>query len=126
MSKEFKAIEKEFKRQVDKHPKGLVEDNFITSPDPDNIFQWYFCIFGLEKPFNGFYLGRIDFPDDYPWKPPAIRLLTPTGKFVVNASQCLTISEHHPEGWDPIWTVSSLIVGVISFMLNPEDWNGQC
>ena len=63
-------------------------------------------------------MGRINFPDTYPWKPPAIRAVTETGRFVTKASICLSISEHHPESWDPIWTVRAIIVGFISFMVS--------
>jgi len=83
-------------------------------------------IFGLGESFKGgYYMGKLEFPDNFPWSPPAVRMITPNGKMIPNASQCLTISEHHPESWDPIWTNRSLIVGVISFILG-DDWNGQC
>jgi ubiquitin-conjugating enzyme E2 J2 len=48
--------------------------NFVACPDDKNMFEWYFCIFGLEEcPYEGgFYVGKLTFPKEYPFKPPAI------------------------------------------------------
>ena len=47
-------------------------------------------------------------------------MVTKNGKFEPNVSICLTISEHHPESWDPVWTVRALVVGFISFFISDE------
>ena len=126
LQKEYKTLLKDFNGQIDSHPEGLItKDNFIAAPDPKNIFVWYFVIFGLDGPFKGgFYMGQLGFPDNFPWSPPYIKMLTPNGKMMPNVKQCLTISDHHPETWDPIWTNRSLVIGVISFLLSKDDWNG--
>ena len=46
------------------------------------------------------YHGVIMFPKDYPWKPPEIKMLTPTGKFGVGINICLSMSSYHPETWN--------------------------
>ena len=58
-------------------------DNFIAAPSASNIFEWHFCIFGLtDCPYEeGFYHGTLAFPKEYPFKPPRIRMLTPSGRF---------------------------------------------
>ena len=33
---------------------------------------------------NGLYHGKLIFPKDYPFKPPAIYMLTPSGRFKTN------------------------------------------
>jgi len=55
----------------------------VASPDPDNCFIWYFIMFGLEDyPYkDGYYMGKLTFPNDYPWKPPSIMLITESGRF---------------------------------------------
>ena len=30
---------------------------------------------------GGFYLGKLIFPNDYPWKPPGIMMITENGRF---------------------------------------------
>ena len=42
-------------------------------------------------------------------------MLTETGRFEINSPICLSISDYHPETWNPIWPVESVIVGLISF-----------
>lgn len=114
----MKSIILEIRSQLVKN-NGMIKDNFICSPNPDDIYEWYFLVFGLlETPYEGgFYLGRLKFPNEYPMKAPAISLLTETGRFSVNCSICLSISEHHPETWSPVWRIGAIILGLISFMV---------
>ena len=48
--------------------------------------------------------------------PPAIYMMTPSGRFIPNIKVCLSISDFHPETWNPAWTVSSILLGIMSFM----------
>lgn len=91
----------------------------MAAPDTNNVFIWYFIIFGLEDyPWKGgFYLGKLIFPNDYPWKPPGIMLISETGRFKPNERICLSISDYHPESWNPVWPVRSIIIGLISFFV---------
>ena len=67
---------------------------------------------------GGVYHGKIVFPNDYPMKPPAIYMLTPNGKFQTNVRLCLTMSDYHPESWSPLWTTSTVLIGLLSFMID--------
>ena len=102
-------------------------ENFIASPDPDNIFEWFFVVFGLKdcQYEDGYYLGKLIFPKDYPWRPPAIMMITENGRFKPNAKICLSISDYHPESWNPVWPVKSIIIGLISFMTTDLDTVGS-
>lgn len=99
---------------------GKISDNFVAAPDANNIFTWYFLVFGLEDyPWKGgYYLGKLQFPTDYPWKPPAIMMITDTGRFETNQRICLSISDYHPESWNPVWPVRSIILGLVSFFVS--------
>ena len=83
-------------------------------------------MFGLqdERYEGGYYLGRINFPDGYPWAPPAIRCITDTGRYETGTSICLTISEHHPESWNPALTGRSIITALLSFTCDDERASG--
>ena len=35
------------------------------------------------------YWGRVTFPPQYPFKPPSIQMVTPTGRFATNTKLCL-------------------------------------
>lgn len=96
--------------------------NFIACPEENDMFDWHFCIFGLKDCAyeGGFYHGKLLFPRDYPFKPPGIIMWTPNGRFAPNKRICTNFSDYHPELWIPSWTVSTIIVGLISFMNTEE------
>ncbi|KAL6733225.1 hypothetical protein Aduo_003889 [Ancylostoma duodenale] len=93
-------------------------DGIIAMPNEENILEWHYVIEGSpDTPYEGgFYYGKLVFQPDFPWKPPAICMLTPNGRFVTNTRLCLSISDYHPESWNPGWTVSAILVGLHSFM----------
>jgi hypothetical protein len=41
--------------------------------------------------------------------------LQPNGRFEVGKKICLTISAHHPESWQPSWSVRTALVALIGF-----------
>ena len=51
----------------------------LVAGRPSNILEWHFVITGpADSPFeNGQYHGKLVFPSEYPYKPPAIMILTP-------------------------------------------------
>lgn len=44
-------------------------------------------------------------------------MLTPNGRFVTNTRICMSMSDYHPETWNPLWSVASILTGLLSFML---------
>jgi ubiquitin-conjugating enzyme E2 J2 len=101
--------------------------NFVAVPEEKNVFEWHFLVYGLKDcPYeNGFYHGRLSFPRDYPFKPPGIVMLTPNGRFEPGKKICTNFSDYHPELWNPSWTVSTIVIGLISFMIENEDTAGS-
>ncbi|XP_022972307.1 ubiquitin-conjugating enzyme E2 32 [Cucurbita maxima] len=99
-------------------------DDFMSLPLEDNIFEWQFAIRGPgDSEFEGgIYHGRIQLPSEYPFKPPSFMLLTPNGRFETQTKICLSISNHHPEHWQPSWSVRTALVALIAFM--PTNPNG--
>ena len=70
-------------------------------------------------------MGKLNFPNEFPWKPPSIKMITESGRFSVNERICLSISDYHPESWNPIWTVSLIIVGLTSFFITDMNTVGS-
>jgi len=91
-------------------------------PDPSNILEWHYVITGPDDtPFKGgVYHGKLKFPSEYPMKPPSIVMLTPNGRFKPNTRLCLSMSDYHPETWNPLWSVGSILTGLLSFMLEDK------
>jgi ubiquitin-conjugating enzyme E2 J2 len=42
----------------------------------------------------------------------------------VNDRICLSISDYHPESWNPVWPVRSIIIGLISFFVTNDSTVG--
>ena len=59
----------------------------------------------------------ILFPPQFPFKPPSLLMCTPNGRFKVHTRLCLSMSDFHPETWNPMWSVSTILMGLYSFML---------
>ena len=90
-----------------------------AEPLPSNILEWHYVILGPEKSLyeGGYYHGKLVFPKDFPFKPPKIIMLTPNGRFKTHTRLCLSISDFHPDTWNPAWSVATILTGLLSFML---------
>lgn len=90
-----------------------------AEPLPSNILEWHYVIKGPEKTLyeGGYYHGKLIFPKDFPFKPPKIIILTPNGRFKTHTRLCLSISDFHPDTWNPAWSVATILTGLLSFML---------
>ena len=111
-------LQKEYKQIMT----STTVSNFVAVPDTNNIFEWHFLIFGLKDcPYEGgYYHGKLLFPKEYPLKPPGIMMITPNGRFEPKKRICMSISDYHPESWNPIWKTETIITALISFMTSDE------
>lgn len=91
-----------------------------AEPLPSNILEWHYVVKGPEESpyYGGYYHGTLLFHKDFPFKPPSIYMFTPNGRFKVNTRLCLSISDFHPDTWNPAWSVATILTGLLSFMVN--------
>ncbi|CAL1715368.1 unnamed protein product [Somion occarium] len=96
-------------------------------PDEKNILTWNYIIRGPpDSPFaGGEYHGVLLFPPEYPFKPPGIKMLTPSGRFQPDRKICFSMSDFHPGSWNPAWSVATILTGLLSFMLSDEMTTGS-
>jgi ubiquitin-protein ligase len=116
LQREGKMAVKDIQSQIKKT--GKINDGFICLPDPEDIYTWYYIVFGLDyKEYKGgFYMGKIICPKEYPAKAPKVIVQTTNGRFHTwNEGICLSISDYHPESWNPVWKVSQIVIGLTSF-----------
>lgn len=101
--------------------------HIVARPSPNDILDWHYVLEGSQgTPFaGGFYYGKIKFPPEYPFKPPGISMTTPNGRFMTQKKICLSISDFHPESWNPMWSVSSILTGLLSFMMDNSPTTGS-
>ncbi|KAJ4393613.1 Ubiquitin-conjugating enzyme E2 6 [Gnomoniopsis smithogilvyi] len=115
LTREYQALQKEPTPYISAHP------------CESNILEWHYILTGPpDTPYhNGQYWGTLMFPPDYPFKPPAIRMHTPSGRFQPSTRLCLTISDFHPRSFNPAWSVSTILTGLLSFMTSNEITTGS-
>lgn len=97
-------------------------DRVSARPLETNILHWHFLIYPPDGELyeGGQYHGKLIFPKDYPFKPPSVIMMTPSGRFRTNERLCLSMSDYHPETWNPAWSASTVVIGLLSFMLTDE------
>lgn len=117
-----KRLQKEY-RALCKEP----APQCVARPSSNNILEWYYVLEGSAgTPFaGGYYFGKIKFPPEYPFKPPGISMTTPNGRFKTQTKICLSMSDFHPESWNPMWSVSSILTGLLSFMMDNSPTTGS-
>jgi len=119
MAQALKRIEKELKRFNEEDPEG-----FCAGPiDDDDMFKWEASITGPENtPYEG---GRfcfeIEFPKDYPFKPPRFKALTKIFHPNVCFNHCNKIClDILIDAWDPTITISELLLAIQNSLINPQ------
>ncbi|KAM0351949.1 hypothetical protein ACHAPU_002465 [Fusarium lateritium] len=117
-----KRLTREYKTISENPPPYIV-----AHPSESNILEWHYIITGPENtPYHGGqYWGTLMFPPNYPFAPPAIRMHTPSGRFQPSSRLCLSISDFHPKSFNPAWEVSTILIGLLSFMTSEEMTTGS-
>lgn len=101
-------------------------DYILPVPNPNNYLEWHFVIYGLKScPYEGgFYHGKLILPPEYPWKPPSLHFITPSGRFKPGEKICLSFTNFHPETWSCNQRIESMLVSLVSFMCTDENTTG--
>mmetsp|Transcript_6217 Transcript_6217/g.9819 ORF Transcript_6217/g.9819 Transcript_6217/m.9819 type:complete len:225 (+) Transcript_6217:328-1002(+) len=112
------------------HKNPLSNPTIIAQPNESNILEWHYVLEGPKddpkSPYTGgIYHGKLIFPREYPYKPPGVIMLTPNGRFKPNRRLCLSMSDFHPESWNPMWSISTILMGLYSFMLDTKPTTGS-
>ena len=111
-------------RRINKELSDLQKDppsNCSAGPMNEDLFKWQATIMGpVDSPFTGgvFFL-EINFPADYPFKPPRCHFTTKIYHPNINNSGgiCLDILK---DNWSPALTVSKLLLSICSLLTDPN------
>ena len=112
----LKRINKElFDLQIDP------PSNCSAGPVKDNLFKWQATIMGpTDSPFEGgiFFL-EINFPSQYPFKPPKCIFTTKIYHPNINSKGgiCLDILGNN---WSPALTISKVLLSICSLLTDPN------
>ncbi|KAG5493853.1 hypothetical protein JKF63_01685 [Porcisia hertigi] len=104
--------------------KGL---SFQVGADPQNMLRCYFVMHGpVDTPYEGGrYVGFLEIPFDYPFKPPSVQMCTPSGRLATGMKICLSNSSYHPESWSPMWGLRTILIALVSFFASEEPTTGS-
>ncbi|CAK9113650.1 unnamed protein product [Durusdinium trenchii] len=100
----------------------------LVRPAEENLLEWHFLLHSLpdDTPYSeGCYHGKVIFPSEYPHAPPAILMMTPSGRLETRKRLCLSMTDFHPESWNPAWSVETILVGLLSFFISEERGYGS-
>lgn len=95
--------------------------NCSAGPLGDDMYKWQATIMGpADSPYAGgvFYL-RIDFPADYPFRPPRVVFITRIYHCNINGGGgiCLDVLK---DQWSPALTISKLLLSICSMLSDPN------
>ena len=89
--------------------------------DENNIYEWQATIMGpRDSPYqDGIFYLSINFPSEYPFKPPIVKFITKIYHCNINSkgSICLDILKNE---WSPALTISKLLLSICSLMTDPN------
>ena len=92
-----------------------------AGPNADDMHFWNATLFGpRDSPYEGgvFFL-RIQFPPDYPFKPPRVGFVTRIYHVNINdkGGICLDILK---DQWSPALTISKVLLSICSLLTDPN------
>ena len=111
-------------RRIQKELADLQKDppsNCSAGPEGDDMFKWEGFILGpTESPYHGgVFKLRIQFPVDYPFKPPHLQFTTKIYHPNINGAGliCLDILKQQ---WSPALTISKVLLSITSLLTDPN------
>lgn len=113
-SKALKRLQKELK-DITRDP----PENCTAGPVGDDLFKWQATIMGPPgTPYeDGVFILTVNFPKDYPYKPPVVKFETKIYHCNINEKGeiCVDILK---DNWSPALTMSSVLMSISALMAN--------
>ena len=97
----------------------------IGQPDSNNPYEWEATIMGpSHTPYHGgvFYIS-IQFPQEYPFKPPRVQFITKVYHPNINSNGNFSLEILNPQEWNPGYTIVKVLLILYSMLEkpNPDD-----
>eukprot|EP01084_Bolivina_argentea_P003754 7073_1 len=112
-------------RRLTKEAQEIANDDALemmsAGPINDDMFHWQAMIMGPpNSPYeNGIFTLEMNFPNEYPFKPPKVKFLTKVYHCNVNdkGGICLDILK---DNWSPAIKISQLLLSIQSLLTDPN------
>ncbi|KAI3897043.1 hypothetical protein MKX03_015867 [Papaver bracteatum] len=111
-------------RRIQKELKDLERDpptSCSAGPVGENMFHWQGTIMGpTDSPYaGGVFLITIQFPTDYPFKPPKVTFKTQVFHPNINSNGSILL-DILKDQWSPALTVSKVLLSICSLLTDPN------
>lgn len=111
-------------RRIEKELQDLRKDppaNCSAGPEGNDLFKWEGVIMGpADSPYTGgVFKLHIQFPTEYPFKPPHVQFTTKIYHPNINPTGliCLDILK---QAWSPALTISKVLLSITSLLTDPN------
>eukprot|EP00386_Alphamonas_edax_P004540 GDKI01014321.1.p1 GENE.GDKI01014321.1~~GDKI01014321.1.p1 ORF type:complete len:181 (-),score=49.64 GDKI01014321.1:55-525(-) len=117
----IKRLQFEFKKLQQENP-----PNISAGPEGDDLFKWHAVIVGpAGTPYEGgTFKCELEFPKDFPFKPPRVRVLTKIYHCNIDpdasgndTNVCMDLLR---DQWGPSVSVATLLSGLCSLLIEPH------
>ncbi|EOD08798.1 hypothetical protein EMIHUDRAFT_47307, partial [Emiliania huxleyi CCMP1516] len=101
---------------------GTASPSNGTGDGTGDVFVWRACVFGPQGTSHdgGIFYARLCFPDNYPWKPPAVSF-TPPLPFHPNVDAFgRWTCPDRLDGWNPSWNVVNVLKCLQAMLATPQ------
>merc|ERR1719223_289478 len=116
-----KRITKELKDMQRDPPSNCSAGPANSSNGQSDMFKWNANIYGpAGSPYEGgVFQLQIEFPPDYPFKPPKVKFVTKVYHCNINdkGGICLDILK---DNWSPALTISKVLLSICSLLTDPN------
>ena len=103
------------------HEGEEANESIQATPSGDSLFHWEAVIFGPDGTIfeDGIFNLTLEFPEDYPNKPPKVKFLTKLFHPNIYASGaiCLDILKTN---WSPVYDVRAVLTSIQSLLTDPN------
>ena len=116
-----KRMQNELKQMMEHKKLGQLR---LLEPEKDNIYKWNALLMPTTPPYDkGAFKLEIDFPKDYPFRPPILHINTKIYHPNVNehGQICLPILE--PEHWKPTARIEHVLQVLLATINDPQPEN---
>lgn len=113
---------KRIRKELQEYNKDPLENTTANPIDDNDLYNWQATLKGpAESPYeDGLFELKINFPTDYPFKPPKVEFVTKIYHPNVNRETgaiCLDILK---DSWSPKITLNQIFMGISSLLSEPN------